>query len=118
MTQSRTNTRGNDDPALALLLVAIAVPVALSATLGNCPTSSYNARILEGTVIFAQLMMLGGGVLLGGLFATRNVRRQSAGKWWLFGGVLLVVGIVASGQLLAQYGGMAACTDGLFGWLP
>jgi len=115
-----TRTR-NDATGLILLLMGLVILGLLGASnlLGNCPTSaSIDARLLEGAVVFLQLVMLGGMVLLAGLFATRNAGKRPRGKWWAIALGLLALGALTSGHLLRKFGTIAACTDGLFGWLP
>lgn len=119
MTRNAQSGTGDDGLPVALAILAVGGLFMLSKVLGNCSSSvSFNVRMLEGGVIFLQLLMLGGVVLLVGLLATRNVRPRPAVKWWAIALVLLAFGWVTSGQLLAEFGDIAACADGLFGWLP
>jgi len=115
-----TRTR-NDTTGLILILVGLVILGLLGAStlLGNCPTSaSINARLLEGVVVFLQLVMLGGAVFLVGLLATYNAGTRPRDKWWAIALGLLALGALSSGQLLREFGTIATCADGLFGWLP
>jgi len=118
--KNKTSNAGLEIAALIALLTAFGL-LAVSKALGDCTTTAaYGARYFEGFVIFLQLLMLGGGFLCAALTATRNARsrRPLWGRLWKYGIGLFLAGTFLSGFLLGQYGGFAACTDGLFGWVP